>query len=119
MRQLVVEQDEENKSDRVREFNDLIGPLMLLVEPLSSRSIANFLQIDHEDVRLRLDWFHSVLSVPEEENSLIRPLHLSFRDFLANPNKRYKSEFWVDKQQVHDSLATTCLGHLTGLGGLK
>jgi hypothetical protein len=55
---------------------------------------------------------HSVLSVPTNQDSPIRLLHLSFRDFLLDPEKR-KSLFWVDERKAHELLADSCIGLLS------
>jgi hypothetical protein len=39
----------------------------------------------------------------------VRLLHLSFRDFLLDPEKRETNPFWVDEQQTHKRLAAHCL----------
>lgn len=36
-------------------------------------------------------------------------LHLSFRDFLLDPQKYGKSPFWVDERQMHGRIASKCL----------
>jgi hypothetical protein len=56
----------------------------------------------------RLRTLHSVLSVPANQDSPVRLLHLSFRDFLIDPEKR-GSLFWVDESETHKIIATKCL----------
>lgn len=57
----------------------------------------------------RLNTLHSVLSVPANQNSPVRLLHLSFRDFLIDAEKRGRSLFWVDESETHKMIATKCL----------
>jgi hypothetical protein len=52
-----------------------------------------------------------VLDVPLKADFPIRPFHLSFRDFLADP-KGNTNEFWIDERNTHHNLATICIQHL-------
>ena len=119
LNQLLADQAKAYQEDCVGDFRDLVGPIVVLAEPLSAKSIASLLQIAQDDVFLRLDWFHSVLSVPEDENAPIRLLHLSFRDFLVDPNKRGKNQFWVDEPDMHNKIAKRCIELLSQPGRLK
>jgi hypothetical protein len=49
----------------------------------------------------------------------VRLLHLSFRDFLLDPQKRGKSPFWVDERETHERLASKCLQLMSSPKGLK
>ena len=55
-----------------------------------------------------LDCFHSVLSIPSDRDSSVRLLHLSFRDFLLDPEKQGEW-FWVDEKKTHGTIVTRCL----------
>jgi hypothetical protein len=67
-------------------------------------SLARFLDISERTVRRRLDSLHSVLSVPTDQHSPVRLLHLSFREFLIDPQKQGKSPFWVDEKKTHANI---------------
>ncbi|PVH68302.1 hypothetical protein DL98DRAFT_631910 [Cadophora sp. DSE1049] len=60
-------------------------------------------------VESRTDLLHSVLSIPSRSNHPIRLLHLSFRDFLVDTDKREINPFWVEEKQVHQRIATRCI----------
>jgi NACHT domain len=94
-----------------REFREIIGSIIILADPLSTSSLANLLDISKEYVDNILDGLHSVLSIPSYRDSPVRLLHLSFRDFLLDPKKKEKSEFWfwVDETKTHEMIATRCL----------
>lgn len=117
--QLLIDQDEEGEGSLVKDIKALVAPIVLLFEPLSSRSLANLLKIPLEDVCDSLDWLHSVLSVPKDQDAPVRILHLSFRDFLVDPKKRNKNKFWVDEQATHMEIARKCLNRLRKPGCLK
>lgn len=116
--QLQIDHDDLGLESLITEFHELVGPIVLLAEPLSSKSLATLLNIPLEDVCNRLDWLHSVLSVPTEQDELVRILHLSFRDFLVDPDKCGKNRFWVNEPEVHGQIASRCLDVLKESGCL-
>ena len=73
-------------------FRKVVGSIVVLESPLSTRSLARLLQVPQKEVECRLDALHSVLSVPEDEDVPIRLLHLSFRDFLVDRQRQGKSQ---------------------------
>jgi hypothetical protein len=117
--QLFDDEDEADKQRRTSEFRDIVGSIVVLESPLSISSLAHFFQISKEDIRCRLDSLHSVLSIPDSEDLPVRLLHLSFRDFLVDPQKKGKSPFWVDKRETHERLASKCLELLSSPEGLR
>jgi hypothetical protein len=46
-------------------------------------------------------------------------LHLSFRDFLVDSDKRDTNLFWVDKRGTHERIAISCLQLLDSSGHLR
>ena len=91
-----------------REFTKIIGSIVVLADPLPTPSLARLLGISKEDVDGSLHYLHSVLSVPSNPNSPVRLLHLSFREFLVDPNK-VGLWFWVNEKKTHGMIATKCL----------
>lgn len=77
----------------VKRFQSIVGTIIHLAEPLSRSSLASLLNIDGQQIEGQLSCLHSVLSVPSSADSPIRMLHLSFRDFLVNPDKRHTNPF--------------------------
>ena len=93
-----------------REFTKIIGSIVVLADPLPTSSLARLLGISKEDVDGSLHYLHSVLSVPSDPNSPVRLLHLSFREFLVDPNKEKSGFwFWVDEKKIHGMITTRCL----------
>jgi hypothetical protein len=117
--QLVVEQEERDKEDWLHAFRGLVGSIVVLESPLSVGPLARLLQIPQKQVERRLDALHSVLNIPNNKDVPIRLLHLSFRDFLINPQKQGKSMFWVDEKSTHKKLASHCLKLMSGPNGLR
>jgi hypothetical protein len=116
--QLLNEQEGDDKETWLQEFRKLVGSVVILQSPLSVASLACLLQVPKEDIKCRLDSLHSVLRIPENEDVPIRLFHLSFREFLVDPQKQGKSLFWVDERSTHKMLATCCLELMSGSSGL-
>ena len=108
LEQLLVGLDDSEKEILTGEFREIVGSIVILAEPLSTISLASLLSTPKDAVDRRLSSLHSVLSVPANQDSPIRLLHLSFRDFLVDAKKR-ESPFWVDEREAHDIIATKCL----------
>jgi hypothetical protein len=116
--QLLSEQDEDEKETWLQAFRDIIGSIVVLESPLSITSLACLLQLSQE-VKCRLDSLHSVLTVSNSEDVSVRLLHLSFREFLVDPQKQRKSLFWVDEKSTHNKLASRCLQLMSRQSGLR
>ena len=112
-------QGEREKEKLSTEFREIVGSIVILETPLSIISLATLLNLPKEDIRCRLDSLHSVLSIPTDERLPVRLLHLSFRDFLLDSQKRGKSPFWIDESETHRRLATKCLQLISSSKGLK
>jgi hypothetical protein len=117
--QLLGEQEERDKEGWLQVFRALVGSIIMLESPLSIGPLARLLQVSQKQVERRLDALHSVLSIPNCEHVPIRLLHLSFREFLVDPQKQGKSPFWVDKKSTHNKLASCCLKLMSGQSGLR
>jgi hypothetical protein len=119
LNQLFDDEDDADKERRTSEFREVAGSIITLESPLSVVSLAHLLGISKEDIKCRLDSLHSVLSIPVDENAPVRLLHLSFRDFLVDGQRRGKSPFWVDEREAHERLASDCLRVMSGPKGLR
>ncbi|KAM7189729.1 hypothetical protein V8F33_009868 [Rhypophila sp. PSN 637] len=69
----------------VEEFQSIVGLIVVLASPLPATSLARLINIPQKRVDCRLDLLHLVLSIPPLSSSPVRLLHLSFRDFLLDP----------------------------------
>jgi hypothetical protein len=107
--QLLVGLTNSERETLTGEFRDVVGSIIVLAEPLSTTSLASLLSIPKKVVDRRLNTLHSVLSVPTNQYSPVRLLHLSFRDFLIDAEKRGSSLFWIDEGETHKVIATRCL----------
>lgn len=116
---ILAEDDVEDKAELIREFKELVGPIVVLYEPLSSNDLANILGKNKARVRFVLDQLQSVLNVPDDPDLPIKTLHLSFRDFLVDKEKKGVNELWIDEFEVHRQLFNKCLDFLSGPIGLR
>ena len=112
-------QGNEEKERWAEEFQELVGPIVVLEAPLSIHSLAILLDLPKEDIRCRLESLHSVLNIPADEHLPVRLLHLSFRDFLLDPQKRGKSPYWIDKSESHRKLVIKCLLLISSRRGIR
>lgn len=99
----------------LEQFQLIVGTIINLASPLSISALADLLGIQTEAVTDRLDLLHSVLRIPQSEHTPIRLLHLSFRDFLLDPDKRETNVFWINEKESHKTIATNCLRVMTQL----
>jgi hypothetical protein len=97
------------KEKLVSEFQQVIGAIVILESPLSVPSLAKLLDLPERLIHLRLDPLHSVLRVPDNETVPVRLFHLSFRDFLLDPDTRKKTPLGINETEIHYSLAKQCL----------
>lgn len=88
-------------------LRDIVGPIALLADPLSTTVLSNLLGIDRSDVENKLDLLHSVLNIPSDPDSPVRLFHLSFRDFLVDQSTR--EEFRINERECHQRIADRCL----------
>lgn len=93
----------------VLEFREVVGSIAVLATPLSKASIAGLVDLPENTVGATLDSLHSVFSIPTNRQLPVRLIHLSFREFILDPEERGKSPFWVDEKERHDAIATRCL----------
>jgi NACHT domain len=90
-------------------FKNVVGAIVMLQDPLTSGSLESLLQLEPGTVRRCLRRLHSVLLVPDAEDSPIRVFHPSFPDFLMSPQRCTNERFFVSEAQGHASLAVHCL----------
>ncbi|KAJ5971706.1 uncharacterized protein N7479_001624 [Penicillium vulpinum] len=107
LKQLLTGQNETESQKLLEEFKEIVGVIIILATPLSINSLSHLIDIESDDVKCRLDQLHSVLSVPNNFDTPVRLLHLSFRDFLLDHHQD-KSKFWIDEKYINQFLAERC-----------
>ncbi|KAF3076277.1 hypothetical protein CFAM422_001579 [Trichoderma lentiforme] len=110
------------KKEVLTRFRYLVGSIITLAQPLSIRSLADLLGISTDAIEDQLDLLHSVLGVPTDLDTPVRLLHLSFRDFLVDSEKKLnlsKYPFWIDESEAHSKLFSQCVKLLSTYNVLK
>ncbi|KAL4783825.1 hypothetical protein BJX76DRAFT_348278 [Aspergillus varians] len=108
----LLTKDESDTDMLVNHFQNTIGVIILLAAPLSLNSLAELLGMSEGSISRQLNLFYSVLTVPKDPNLPVRPLHLSFHDYLVDEHRKKKgstSRFWVDEREKHNFIAGQCL----------
>ncbi|CAK40796.1 uncharacterized protein An11g07530 [Aspergillus niger] len=105
---LLNRQHEKQREKLVLEFHKVIGAIMILESPLSISSLSELLCVSKGLIHSRLSSLHSVIRVPGNESIPIRLFHLSFRDFLLDPETRKKNPLGVNKTETHEMLIRHC-----------
>ncbi|THC87732.1 hypothetical protein EYZ11_012821 [Aspergillus tanneri] len=106
---------EKRKKQLVQEFREIVGTIVMLESPLSILSLSKLTGLSERLVAIRLNSLHSVIRVPEENTLPVRLFHLSFRDFCLDPETLKKTPLWVDKEEMHQKLATQLRSKHPGL----
>jgi WD40 repeat protein len=107
--QLLVNKSGRARDSLVKQFQDVVGPIILLAQPLPISSLENLLQTRRELICGRLSSLHSVFKVPPQPDEPIRIFHKSFLDYLLDIDKRETNPFWIDERQTHKLLAEHCI----------
>ncbi|KAM5343692.1 hypothetical protein ACJ41O_012229 [Fusarium nematophilum] len=110
---LIVGRSDRDKDYILQQFRGFVGPIILLQTPLSTRSLERLLEIPQRTIHRRLDFLHSVFSIPSNPDGLVRLFHLSFRDFLLDRDNTANADFRIEESKVHAQLASQCLSLLT------
>ncbi|KAG7403030.1 Vegetative incompatibility protein HET-E-1 [Fusarium oxysporum f. sp. rapae] len=105
----ITELPKGGREEVIKDFKVIVGSIVTLASPLSVTALSRLIDILPDTVDERLDALHSVLSIPLERTMPVRLLHLSFRDYLIDPENKETVEFWVDEKLAHQRLARHCL----------
>jgi hypothetical protein len=89
----------------MRRFKSIIGMVMVSREPLSISSLQK-LYCEDGAVGVIIRPLGPLLSGVADETSPVRPLHMSFRDFLIDKDRA--GSFFIDVSEHHRNLALSC-----------
>ncbi|KAF8243945.1 vegetative incompatibility protein HET-E-1 [Wilcoxina mikolae CBS 423.85] len=99
-----------NKEQLSGEFKQIVGSIVILYDSLPAKRLAMLLDVSPGTVSVRLRCLHSVLDVPEsDETAPIKLLHPSFRDFLLNGERCLDKQLWIDDRNANERLFVSCL----------
>ena len=92
---------------RNKDFDAVLGTLMLLAEPLPIKSLATLLRLDPVHILQALKGLQSILIIPEDDDNPIRPIHTSLRDFLTSRER--SNDLFIQPEERHVHIAIDCL----------
>jgi hypothetical protein len=122
--QVVASEGDGERKDRILDFKAVVGSIVLLYDPLSASALARLLQVEPSDIGRVLRPLHSVLNIPRaldgkiDRMAPITLFHLSFRDFLLDPESKSQNTFWIQADETHRTLRMHCI-RLLESGALK
>ena len=90
-----------------KDFDTVLGTLMLLVCPLSVKSLATLLRLDPARIVHSLKGLQSILIIPKDDDNSIRPIHTSLRDFLTSLER--SNNLYIRPKKRHFDIAIDCL----------
>ncbi|GLA12591.1 hypothetical protein AnigIFM62618_008538 [Aspergillus niger] len=100
---------DKQKSQIIRETQDVVGAIVILQDPLAIPPLAELIQLSLTSVQTRVQSLASVLSVPADASQPVKLFHKSFQEFFLDPATKHKNQFWVDEGEVNRKLAFDCI----------
>ncbi|RAH58519.1 WD domain-containing protein [Aspergillus piperis CBS 112811] len=100
-------------------FQLVVGSVITMPEALSLRNLATLLREPCGNIRIILKNLKSVLVVPEDDDSQVSIFHLSFRDFLVDPNRCDDENLLIDEKEANKTLFHRCMDVLREQGSLR
>ncbi|KAL4746142.1 hypothetical protein BDW72DRAFT_197957 [Aspergillus terricola var. indicus] len=109
LNRLLLRYSGKRQKQLVDEVRDILGIIILLRSPLSVVALSKLTGTSARSVNIKLNSLHSVLNIPDDERLPVRLFHLSFHEFLLDPETRDKTPFWVDEKSIQQRLTPQCL----------
>ena len=100
---------EEEKQDLADLFRQVVGSIISLFEPLGVAALSGLLAMPPSIIEETLQDLHSLLAVPADDQTPVKLLHLSFRDFLLDSQRCLDPSFLIDEDRQHETLLSHCL----------
>lgn len=101
--------DEKEKDLLSQRFQSIVGPIIVLFDPLSITVLTSLFPTLSETIQITLAPLNSLLDVSDDRDTPVRLLHPSFRDFLLNQERCQARRFWIDQRKAHHNVAEQCL----------
>ncbi|KAL3263244.1 hypothetical protein ABHI18_001938 [Aspergillus niger] len=100
-------------------FQLVVGSVITMPEALPLRKLAMLLREPCDKIRMMLKNLTSVLVVPEDDDSQVSLFHLSFRDYLVDPNRCKDRDLLIDEKKANEKLFHRCMDILHAKGNLR
>ena len=100
---------EKDDPDNDPNTRSVLGAMALAANPLSPSTIATLLSLDTlDDVLPPLASVQSLLILQEDIDSPVRPFHVSFPEFITNPDRCTIKRFHISPPTHHSQLLIGC-----------
>ena len=121
LERLLIHQKERQVRQLVNEFQNIVGAVIILQNPLPIMPLAELLDTREATIQTRLNTLQSVIRVPKEAEEPVRLFHQSFRDYLLNPEPHEKTHpFSIDRARMNRTIGLHCIRVMQREnGGLK
>ncbi|KAI9766575.1 MAG: hypothetical protein M1839_004873 [Geoglossum umbratile] len=90
-------------------FRQIVGSIVILFDPLTANALAKLLHLEDWMVEVTLDSLRSISDFSDDQDSPIRLLHPSFRDFLLDKQRCSDAQFLIDRKEAHNNLFVNSL----------
>jgi hypothetical protein len=111
LNRLLADKSTKQATAVIERFCNLVGPIVLAAEPMPVSLVVHISGLaNRQQLKARLGKLHSVLHLGIDEqgrDQTIHPFHLSFRNFLVEPDDPHR--FQVNERQAHMSAGNACL----------
>ncbi|KAL4745501.1 hypothetical protein BDW72DRAFT_186580 [Aspergillus terricola var. indicus] len=109
LNQLLRGQSEKQKIRLIHELREVMGTIVVIQSSLSMKGLSSLTGLSENLIYIRLNPLRSLLNVPDDKTLPVRRFHLSFCDFLIDPENSKMNPFWVDEKEMHRKLTIRCL----------
>lgn len=106
---ILLGQGNRQKRQLVDEFQNIVGAVVILEDPLPIVPLAELLDVHQDTIHIRLNTLRSVIQVPEETEEPVRLFHQSFRDYLLDPESDERTQFSIDRATTNKRVGLHCI----------
>jgi hypothetical protein len=92
-----------------RTLNEVLGTFAVVFSSLAAPGLTALLSRSDNVIFDMLSDLHSILDVPNDPNTPIRPQHASVRDYLFEIQRCSDARFWVEERHAHSRSMRQCL----------
>ena len=96
-------------SQRCLRFRSVLGTVLLIFNPLSTKSLSELLGHSTQHIHNTIWSLHSLLLVPESTEDPVCTFHKSFPDFLMDPDRCEDKRLFVEPTGHHAEILLGCL----------
>lgn len=92
LQSIIGEYNEQDTEEVLKMFRDIIGSIVILIDPLPAPTLARLLDKSTKAVDHTLNDLYSILEVPSNQTDPVRLIHPSFHDFLLSKERCVKAQ---------------------------